>query len=230
MISIHPADRAATDWACKMVAAHHYLRKAPDRRSRPFCYVVRAAQELVGCLFFGRPESTRCFAGGLTYGSIADVASGRAAFDRWEILNLSRVWLSPDVQPGGRLCTPGSPVQLPGFFDRHGIWRPALASFVVRTALARIGFDYLQAHPPCFPDQPFEIRSVLSYCDTRLHRGTIYQASGFNRARKNADGIETWWTPAVAPLTEDQRQSVLQLAEVHPRSLLIRNRERSLFA
>lgn len=126
MIHIHLADRAATDWSCRVVAAHHYLRKAPDRRSRPLCYVVRAAQELVGCLFFGRPESTRCFAGGLTYGSIADVAAGRAAFDRWEILNLSRVWLSPDVQPGGRPRPRGG--RRPGFARNASVGTPRAAA------------------------------------------------------------------------------------------------------
>jgi hypothetical protein len=62
--------------------------------------------ERVGCLLFGRPEATACYTGGLTYGSQADVAAGRAAFDRWEIVNLARVWLHPDVQAGGPRFVP----------------------------------------------------------------------------------------------------------------------------
>lgn len=84
-------------WAYHAVAWQHYLRKAPDRRSRPLGYVVLLGGERVGCLFFGRPESTRCYKAGLTYGSAEDVAGGKAAFDRWEVLALSRLWLSPDV-------------------------------------------------------------------------------------------------------------------------------------
>lgn len=221
------ANAYARRWADGQVRAHHYLRKPPDCRSRSLCYVVQLGGELVGCLYFGRPESTRCYSGGLTYGSLTDVQAGRATYDRWEILNLSRVWLSPDVQPGGQLYTP---TILPGFVDRQGVWRSTLASAVITAALGRVGFDYLTAHPPCFVEQPYVIRAVLSYCDTRLHRGTIYRAAGFRLARVNAAGLETWWTDAVAGLTADQDGVIRSLAAEHPRSVRVRNQARSLFA
>jgi len=211
---------SARRWAKEMVIAGHYLHTAPDPRTRPFCYVVElGSQSWIGCLWFGRPESTRCYRGGLTYGSLDDVEARRAKFDRWEVLNLSRVWLSPEVQPGGRLY---SPEHLPGFIDRKGLWRSTLASSLIRKALAQIGADYLLAHPPCFVEQPYAIRAVLSYCDTSLHRGVIYRAAGFSLARTNRAGIETWWTDGVAPLTPCQDRCVRELAETHPRSVRIR--------
>lgn len=220
--------------ACKQwLIDGHYLHTVPDPRTRPLCYCVDLSGYLVGTLWFGRPESTCCYSGGLTYGSSADVARGRATFDRWEVLNLSRVWLHPDFQPGGvyhrnrsspddviSKCTPAA--LIPGFFDRKGLFRSTLASTVIRAALARIGFDYLRMHPPCFVDQPYQIRAVLSYCDTRLHRGAIYRAAGFELARRNRAGIETWWTPAVSPLSAMHDRRIRELASVHPRSVRIR--------
>lgn len=223
---LSPATAEQRSWAAAAVKAGHYLRSAPDPRSRPFCYVVTVAGQTVGCLWFGRPESTRCYAGELRYGSTDDVVTGRAGYDRWEVLNLSRVWLDPAVQSGGRLCTPEL---LPGFRDRKGRWRPSLASELIRAAFARVGFDYLAAHPPCFTAEPYAIRAVLSYCDTRLHRGTIYRAAGMRLARVNGDGIETWWTPDVGGLTAEQDRAVRDLSDRHPRSRRIRERRRSLF-
>lgn len=226
MILLVPADRAGFRWAQEQVRAHHYLRKPADPRSHPFAYLVVTDRQPVGCLIFGRPESTRCYQGGLTYGSLGDVQTGRAEFERWEVLNLARVWLDPAVQSGGRLY---SPELLPGFADRKGLWRSSLASTVIRMALTTVGVDYLTKRPPCFLEQPYAIRAVLSYCDTRLHRGTVYQAAGFKLARRNKAGIETWWTPSVAGLTPGQDAAVRELARTHPRSRRIREAARSLF-
>lgn len=225
-ITLHIAAADYLIWASDQVARHHYLRKSPDPRSRPLCYVVRLDTEPIGCLFFGRTQSTSCYQGALTYGSQADVAAGRAAFDRWEVLNLARVWFAPDVQRGGRLY---GPERLPGFVDRKGAFRSTLASTVIRQAMNRVGFDYLQRHPPVFVELPYVIRAVLSYCDTRLHRGVIYRSAGFELARTNADGVETWWTSAVAGLKTLQDLAIRTLAEDCPRSRRVRDQRRVLF-
>ena len=216
-------DSAALDRAQQTVRAHHYLHAPVDVRCSPLAYDVildaDAEQYRIGVLIFGRPEATRCYAGGLTYGSLADVQSGRAQFDRWEVLNLARVWLHPRAQQGGDLC---DAVAMPGFYDRHGQWRSALASTAIGLALGRIGYDYLLSKPPCFPDDPYAIRAVLSYCDTRLHKGAIYRAAGFQLARRNARGIETWYSTAVAPLTPYENDQVLKRAGQSFRSRVYR--------
>ena len=219
LFTLRPADDDGKRWAKEKLIEGHYLHTAPDPRTRPFCYIVVQRSRRLGCLWFGRPESTCCYRGGLTYGSLKDVKNKRAQFDRWEVLNLSRVWLSPDVQPGGELY---GPENLPGFIDRKGIWRSSLASTLIQEALGTIGYDYLRANPPCFVKQPYEIKAVLSYCNTHLHRGVIYRAAGFTLARTNKAGIETWWTPAVAPLLVTQDGCIRMLAKSNPRSKRIR--------
>ena len=63
MIEVRPADAGERRWATAQVERHHYLRSAPDPRSRPECQVVTLGGELVGCLWWGRPEATRCYSG-----------------------------------------------------------------------------------------------------------------------------------------------------------------------
>lgn len=240
MIALQVADRTGVEWAQCQVIEHHYLRAPVDPRCRPLVYVVcwqpdgfdqlppnfgLVGSYRVGCLIFGRPESTRCYAGGLTYGSLADVQTGRARFDRWEILNLARVWLDPAVQAGGALY---SPDYLSGYVDRRGLWQSTLASTVISQALARVGYDYLVAHPPVDCSYPYAIRAVLSYCDWRLHRGTIYRAAGFQLARTNSNGIETWYTTDVAPLSAEQDADIRRRSEVSQRSARIRGRRMQL--
>lgn len=209
MIRLQLADAAGLDRAQQTVTAHHYLHAPVDSRCSPLAYdvILDADTEIyrIGVLIFGRPEATRCYDGKLTYGSLKDLETGRAQYDRWEVLNLARVWLHPRAQQGGDLFERGD---MPGFYDRRGQWRSTLASHVIELALSRVGYDYLLQYLPCFPDEPYAIRAVLSYCDTNIHKGTIYRAAGFDLARTNERGIETWYTPAVAPLGSYERAMI----------------------
>lgn len=203
------------------MARRHYLRSPVDARCRPLAYLVWGdfCDEPIGCLIVGRPEATRCYDGALTYGSQADVAAGRAAYDRWEVLNLARVWLSPSIQAGGRWCAPGL---VPGFTDRTGGWRPAAASWAIGAVQGRVGYDYLRAEPPVDCGQPYQIRALLSYQDPRHHKGTIYRAAGWAVARANERGLVTWFTPDVAPLSSYEDDMVRKLARQSARSRRIR--------
>lgn len=197
------------------ICQFHYLRTFPDPRGMPVVYSVRLRGRWVGTVCFGRPESNRCYKGGLTYGSIGDVAAGKARRDRWEVLNLSRVWLSPEVQHRGELCHPDF---VPGFLDRKGVFRTTFASCVVRAAIHAIRVDYLLIYPPCFLEEPYQIRSVLSYCDTRVHRGVLYRAAGFSLSRTNRAGIETWFTDDVPTLSETEDARVRHASKHNDRS------------
>lgn len=230
MIALQLADRAGAEWAQRQVVEYHYLHAPVDPRSRPLVYIVELRHpqilpQRIGCLIFGRPEATRCYDGALTYGSQADIETGRAAFDRWCILNLARVWLSPLVQEGGQWCRPSL---LPGFTDRRGLWRSMLASTVISQALVRVGYDYLVAYPPVDCAYPYQIKAVLSYCDRRFHKGTIYRAAGFDLARANERQIETYYTTAVALLATEQDADIRRLAETSQRSQRIRGRRAQL--
>lgn len=203
-------------FAREMIARNHYLRTFPDPRGMPLTYSVFLGAEWVGALVFCRPESNRCYQGALTYGSIADRAAGRAEYDRWEVLNLARVWLSPSVQDGGSLCRPDL---LPGFTDRKGQWRSTFASGLVRAAILAVRYDYLMFYPPCFLEEPYQIRAILSYCDTRVHRGVLYRAARFGLARVNRDGVETWWSADVPPLDAAQDDAVRKVSRLDSRSI-----------
>lgn len=192
MIKLKQLDKDGVRWAQRVVTAEHYLHRPVDARCSVEGYAVYLATGIqppswpIGLLLFGRPEATRCQD---WYGSVDDVRAGRCEVTRWQVLNLARVWLHPDVQEGGKLY---GPHLLPGFLDRHDTFRSTLASTVLHKAMQTICFDYLFRRPPVFLDEPYEIRWLLSYCDTRLHRGTIYRAAGFELYRTNGDGIQTW--------------------------------------
>lgn len=206
MLSLHLATLPAEyRYAQALVAAHHYLHTPVDSRTSPLAYLVRWQADdgsppiAAGCLIFGRPEATRCYTGSLTYGSLSDVASGRARFSRWEILNLSRIWLDPRIQRGGA----------------HYI--PNAATYLVAQALRRVVVDYLMQRPPCFLDEPYELRVCLSYCDTRIHTGALYRAAGFHLARRNPSGIETYTRP-LRRLSHAEKNQITQASHRSPRS------------
>lgn len=204
MLSLTLAGPAEFTLAQRMVTAHHYLHTPVDSRTSPLAYIVRWQHSDVGCLIFGRPESTRCYTGSLTYGSLDDVAQGRARYSRWEIINLARIWLDPAIQRGGA----------------HYI--PNAATYIVAQALRRVVIDYLIARPPCFLDEPWPLRVCLSYCDTRLHTGALYRAANFSLARRNEDGIETYARP-LRHLTHAERRQVETASQRSPRSRRIRS-------
>lgn len=211
-VELHLLDRDGLAWAQVIVTVHHYLRRPVDSRCSVEGYAVHVEPiGWAGLLLFGRPEATRCYP---WYGSVADVQEIRAEVTRWQVLNLARVWLDPRVQVDGEFCHPEF---VTGFADRKGAWHSTLASTAIRMAMERIGYDYLLRRPPCFLDEPYEIRWLLSYCDPRYHKGTIYKAAGFEHYRTNGDGLMTWriWLPGLTPA---QEQMICDAARVNPRS------------
>lgn len=210
------------------VIESHYLHRPVDSRCSVEAYNVVLSVEMpsfiykkpIGMLMFGRPEATRC---GSWYGSVEDVQAGKCEVTRWQVLNLARVWLSPDVQPGGHLHNSGL---LPGYTDRRGEWRSTLASTAIKLAAQRIGYDYLLRRPPCFLDEPYQINYLMSYCDRKVHRGVIYQAAGFELYRTNSNQIETWRLRLDA-LTAEQDNAVRNASSLSARSRAYRNQRQA---
>jgi hypothetical protein len=198
-LSLALADDDQTNWAQNLVAAKHYLKTPVDARCNVLAYIVLLAGHRIGCLIFGRPESTRV---GGWYGDVEEKLAGRCRLSRWEVLNLARIYISPVVQPGGAWCRPGI---VPGFFDRHGLWHCCLTTRVILMALECVLIDYCLAFPPVFLDQPYQIAEILSYCDSTQprHRGTVYRSAGFRLERTNAEGLQTFARP-VRRLTQGE--------------------------
>jgi len=216
-VTVWPLDKNGIAWAQNAVANRHYLHKPVDRRCRPEGYDIHVEgfPGPVGLLLFGRPQATKCYP---WYGSVDDVATGRAEVTRWQVLNLARVWLHPAVQRGGPFH---GPEHVPGYVDRKGVFRSTLASDAIKAALTRVGVDYLVRQPVCFPEEPYDIIWILSYCDPKIHRGTIYRAAGFELFRTNSDGLQTWRV-AIPPLTAAQRLQVLAASQRDPRAIRYR--------
>lgn len=215
-IYIEPLGPRGLDWAYATVTTEHYLHRRPDPRTMPEGVEIGVhGVGRIGLLLFGRPEATRCYP---WYGSVEDVSTGRAEVTRWQVLNLSRVWFSPDVQPGG---VHYGPHWLPGFFDRRGQWRSTLGSTVIQLIVPTVSAFYLERRPPVFLHEPYQITWLMSYCDTRVHRGALYAATGFARYRINRDGIETWRLQ-LPPMSAESDARVRSLCQTHPRSRRIR--------
>lgn len=68
-----------------------------------------------------------------------------------------------------------------------------------------------------FLDEPYEIRWLLSYCDTSLHKGTIYRSAGFELYRTNERGIQTWRI-RLPRLTTVQDRAIRRASETNPRA------------
>jgi len=222
LFHLQPLDRDGLALAQNAVANRHYLHKPVDRRCRPEGYSIQVTGYPgdAGYLLFGRPQATKCYP---WYGSVDDVATGRAEVTRWQVLNLARVWIHPALQPNpfGNPNPHFGPRRVPGYVDRKGVFRSTLASDAIKAALASIGVDYLVRQPVCFPEEPYDILYVLSYCDPRIHRGTIYRAAGFELYRANAEGLQTWRIP-IPSLTTAQRLQVLAASQHDPRAIRYR--------
>jgi hypothetical protein len=209
-LSLALADDAQTRLANEIVTRHHYLRSPVDGRCSLLAYLVILGGKPVGCLIFGRPEASRV---GGWYGDVAEKTAGKCRLSRWEVLNLSRVWIDPIAQEGGPWY---SPEILPGFSDRHGAFHSTLATTVIEMALETVVLDYLVSFPPVDTAEPYQIAEILSYC-ARQHKGTIYQESGFRLERQNSRGLRTYARP-VRPLTPGEDAYIRFLAEHSPRS------------
>lgn len=209
------------NWAERNISQSHYLKRMPDPRTSYELFAARVNDNLAGALVFGRPEATRC---ANWYGGVEDVRFGKCEVTRWQVLNLSRVWIDAAYQVNGLKYNPGC---VPGFTDRRGAFRSTLASAVIHAAIHTIGYEYLKCRPPCFLDEPYKITWLLSYCDTRLHRGTIYAASGFELYRTNDNGIQTWRIQ-LPGLTAEQDADIRRISKFHPRSVSYRARRAQL--
>jgi hypothetical protein len=175
-LSLQLADDRGLVWAQRTVSQHHYLHTPVDTRCSPVAYLVLLDGESVGCLIFGRPESTRTYG---WYGSLEDTRRSQddpkyCPLTRWQVVNLARVWLSPEIQHGGKRYVPNA------------------ATHIISQVLRRIPYDYLMVRPVVWCEEPYELRQVLSYCDTRTHQGTLYRASNFRLLRTNERGIQTY--------------------------------------
>lgn len=164
-LRIELGDDLSLRWAQQVVTEHHYLHHPVDPRARPMVYVIRHDDFRMGLIMLGIPHATRC-AGWWGYPGLPT---------QWQVVDLCRIWLDPGIQRDGYWCRPG---EVPGYTDRHGVWRPTVATWAISEVLARVQADRVRLWPPVYPSEPYHIRLAISYSDPRFHRGTIYRHAG----------------------------------------------------
>jgi hypothetical protein len=146
-------DRVSIDWANALVTERHYLHRPVHPRAHPFAYVVKRDGIPIGTIIMATPHFTRQ-RGLFGYPGLPT---------KWQILMVSRVWLDPSVQ--GR--------QANGHASN-------VASCALGSVMRTVQFDWLEHHPPIYPDEPYHICLVMAYADTSIgHEGTIYKAANF---------------------------------------------------
>lgn len=173
------------------VEKYHYMHRWPDPRSLPFGYALTVDGEslmpdgrLCGLVVMKKPQHHRQH----------DLFGSWPLPTSWQVLDLARVWIHPDLQQTGL----------------------NVFSQTVSRVLRHVQWDWLEHHPPVFPSQPYHITLIISYCELAHHDGTAYRASGFARWGITQDGqkeiyirhlkapLKRWVlsTPAQLPLFE----------------------------
>lgn len=161
-LTIELGDKDSLEWAQTMVERHHYLRHRVDARARPMAYVIRHDGRRKGLIILGIPHATRC-QGWWGYPGLPT---------QWQVVDLARIWLDPDLQAGGFWCEPGV---VPGYIDRKGTFRATVATWAIGEVLQRVQRDRVALWPPVYPSEPYHIELALSYSDPKFHKGTIYK-------------------------------------------------------
>ena len=151
------------------VEKYHYLHKWPDGRSLPFAYRIevdgrRYASDgrLCGLLVLKKLQHHRQ-RGVFGYDDLPTA---------WQVLDLARVWIHPELQ---RKQENGHAMAV---FSRavSRLWQ---TTGKPDHRLNRLQSDWLEHHPPRYPELPYHIRVLLSYCQLDHHDGISYRAAGF---------------------------------------------------
>jgi hypothetical protein len=146
----------------------HYLHRWPDPRSLPFAY--RLIVDGSPCASDGRPHGVIVFKKPQHHKQ-KNLFGYPGLPTAWQVLDMARVWIHPDWQRtadnGHSLC----------MFTR-----------LVSKCLRRVQRDWLAHHPPRYPDLPYHIRLIISYCQISHHDGTAYGAASFDRIGITNDG------------------------------------------
>ena len=180
-LTVTLGDRDDLTWAQRIVTRYHYLSRPVDPRSRPMVYVIRRADvnfRPLGLIMLGIPHATRC-RGWWGYEGLPT---------QWQVVDLCRIWIDPELQRGGRWC---NPYTVPGFYDRHGRFRPTTPTWAIQEVLGRVQADRVRLWPPVYLDQPYHIELAISYHDPAHHKGTIYKQSQATPMYTDANGNPT---------------------------------------
>jgi hypothetical protein len=179
--------RDDSDELRKHVVRDHYLHRWPDPRALPFGYALEVDGQrhmpdgrICGLVVMKKPQHHR-HRGLFGYPDLPT---------EWQVLDLARVWIHPWLQDDP---SETHHEEVPYCINRHGQLVPKrgnVFSQMVSKVLHRVQWDWLRHHPPVYPDLPYHIVLIISYCELAHHDGTAYRASGFTRFSTTGDGTK----------------------------------------
>lgn len=139
------------EWLNQMATAHHYMHRPIHQRACPFGWAI----EFDGNLYQpdGKPSGFIVFAS-IHYTKLRGEFGYPGLPSKWQVLSLSRLWLHDTLPRNSE-------------------------TVVIAKALKSVQRRWLEVHPPVNWNQPYEVRKIISYADTRFHTGTIYKAANF---------------------------------------------------
>ena len=142
---------ASRDLLNSLAVKYHYMHKAIHPRACPFGWSVRFdGEEHAGD---GEWMGFIIFSS-IHFTKLKGEFGGDGLPTRWQVLQLSRLWLHDSLPRNSE-------------------------TVVIAKALKMVQRRWIEVHPPRFPDEPYHILKIISYCDTEFYRGTIYRAANF---------------------------------------------------
>jgi len=147
---------AHTDYLNYLAQTYHYMKKPIHDKACPFGFEVYFNG--INRMGDGKPAGFIMFATP-HFTKLVGEFGYKGLPTKWQVLLLSRLWLHDNLPKNSETCT-------------------------IAKALKLVQRRWIEVHPPVFPNQPYHILKVLSYCDTATHTGTIYKAANFRVVNK----------------------------------------------
>jgi hypothetical protein len=136
-----------------LAVEYHYLHRAVHQRASPFGWLV----SLDGNTTIGDNPCGFIIFASIHFTRLVSEFGYPGLPTKWQVLSLARLWLSDDMPKFSATC-------------------------VIGKALKMVQKRWLEVHPPRYLDEPYHIRKIISYADTRYHTGTIYLAANFRES------------------------------------------------
>jgi len=158
-IATTPEDLKFCHYVCRW---RHYLGTAVPPIARPMFYILEHNNVPLGVFGFSIPQATHC---GNWWGK-------NAAITKWQVVDMSRVWVSPLIQAGGYWARPD---MVPGRWV-DGRYQPNTVTWAIGKIFKRIQKDWVAYWPPVELAKPYHVLLIISYHDPAYHNGSIYRA------------------------------------------------------
>lgn len=174
IFTIRRADKKLMPDVRRVCETRHYLHRYPDPRSLPFAYAL---------VVDGKTHSSDGNLHGIIVFKKPQHHAQRGLFGyeglptAWQVLDMGRVWINPSLQQPGL-----------NVFSR-----------MVSLVMHRVQWDWLEHHPPRFPDKPYHIELVISYCELAHHDGAAYKACSFTSAGPTTDKSKELYIKKLRP-------------------------------